>query len=140
MRPDGRRPDQLRTLEIIPHYQKHAEGSALIKLGDTWVLCAASVDNGVPPFLVGASVYSFAIRPDDLNVRRGIDLSKNFRGRPGSCNNRWFMRNDASAGVQRFGNEKLGGDVAFAYVFLKRDSDRIVIVRVHGGAEAAPYV
>ena len=48
MRPDGRRPDQLRPLEIIPHYQKHAEGSALVKLGDTWVLCAASVEEGVP--------------------------------------------------------------------------------------------
>ena len=53
MRFDGRRPDQLRTLEIIPNYQKHAEGSALIKLGDTWVLCAASVEKGVPAFLVG---------------------------------------------------------------------------------------
>lgn len=50
---DGRRPDQLRTLEIVPHFQKHAEGSALVKLGDTWVLCAASVEHGVPPFLVG---------------------------------------------------------------------------------------
>jgi ribonuclease PH len=53
MRPDGRRPDQLRSLEIIPHYQKHAEGSALVKLGDTWVLCAASVETGVPGFLAG---------------------------------------------------------------------------------------
>jgi ribonuclease PH len=53
MRSDGRRPDQLRTLEIIPHYQKHAEGSALIKLGDTWVLCAASVEDNVPSFLAG---------------------------------------------------------------------------------------
>jgi ribonuclease PH len=53
MRPDGRRPDQLRTLEIVPHYQKHAEGSALIKLGDTWVLCAASIEEGVPSFLAG---------------------------------------------------------------------------------------
>lgn len=52
-RPDGRRPDQLRPLEIIPNYQKHAEGSALVKLGDTWVLCAASVEQGVPAFLVG---------------------------------------------------------------------------------------
>ena len=42
------RPDQLRALEIIPHYQKHAEGSALIKLGDTWVLCAASVEAASP--------------------------------------------------------------------------------------------
>ena len=53
MRPDGRRPDQLRPLEILPHWQKHAEGSALIKLGDTWVLCAASIEKSVPPFLVG---------------------------------------------------------------------------------------
>lgn len=53
MRPDGRRPDQLRPLEIIPNYQKHAEGSALVKLGDTWVLCSASVEQGVPGFLVG---------------------------------------------------------------------------------------
>ena len=52
-RVDGRRPDQLRPLEIIPNYQKHAEGSALVKLGDTWVLCAASVETGVPGFLVG---------------------------------------------------------------------------------------
>jgi ribonuclease PH len=53
VRPDGRRPDQLRPLEILPHWQKHAEGSALIKLGDTWVLCAASIEKSVPPFLVG---------------------------------------------------------------------------------------
>jgi ribonuclease PH len=53
MRLDGRRPNQLRPLEIITGFQKHAEGSALIKLGDTWVLCAASIENGVPPFLVG---------------------------------------------------------------------------------------
>ncbi|MGE0395100.1 MAG: ribonuclease PH [Kofleriaceae bacterium] len=53
MRFDGRRPDQLRSLEIIPHFQKHAEGSALIKLGDTWVLCAASVEESVPPWMKG---------------------------------------------------------------------------------------
>jgi ribonuclease PH len=53
MRPDGRRPDQLRHLEIVPHFQKHAEGSCLIKLGETWVLCAASIEEGVPPFLAG---------------------------------------------------------------------------------------
>src|SRR6266513_1330235 len=53
MRSDGRRPDQLRPLDIVTGFQKHAEGSALIKLGDTWVLCAASVETGVPPFLAG---------------------------------------------------------------------------------------
>jgi ribonuclease PH len=53
MRPDGRRPDEIRPIEIITGFQKHAEGSALIKQGDTWVLCAVSVENNVPPFLVG---------------------------------------------------------------------------------------
>lgn len=53
MRPDGRRPDQLRPLEIITGFQKHAEGSALVKLGDTWVNCSASVEAGVPSFMAG---------------------------------------------------------------------------------------
>ncbi|HTJ45584.1 MAG TPA: ribonuclease PH [Kofleriaceae bacterium] len=53
MRPDGRRPNQLRPIEIITGFQKHAEGSALIKIGDTHVLCAASIENSVPPFLAG---------------------------------------------------------------------------------------
>jgi ribonuclease PH len=53
MRPDGRRPDQLRTIEIVTGFQKHAEGSALIKQGDTWVLCAVSAEPGVPSFLTG---------------------------------------------------------------------------------------
>ena len=76
MRPDGRRPDQLRPLEIIPHWQKYAEGSALIKLGDTWVLCAASVENGVPAFLVGrgqgwiTAEYSMLPRSTHTRSRR----------------------------------------------------------------------
>ena len=52
-RPDGRRPDQLRPVEIQLGFQRFAEGSALIKCGDTWVLCAASVEERVPPFLEG---------------------------------------------------------------------------------------
>src|SRR5512134_82974 len=77
MRPDGRRPDQLRPLEIIPHYQKHAEGSALIKLGDTWVLCAASVEQGVPPFLVGKNqgwlTAEYAMLPRSTHTRSKRD-------------------------------------------------------------------
>lgn len=55
-RPDGRANDQLRPIEIITGYQAHAEGSALIKTGNTWVLCAASVEEKVPPFLTGRGV------------------------------------------------------------------------------------
>lgn len=52
-RPDGRRADELRGIEIVTGFQKHAEGSALIKCGNTWVLCAASVEERVPPFIEG---------------------------------------------------------------------------------------
>jgi ribonuclease PH len=77
MRPDGRRPDQLRPLEILTGFQKHAEGSALIKLGDTWVLCAASVEQGVPPFLVGKGqgwlTAEYAMLPRSTHTRTKRD-------------------------------------------------------------------
>jgi ribonuclease PH len=50
-RTDGRAPDQLRPVLITPHFSKHAEGSALIDVGDTRVICTASVQEKVPPFL-----------------------------------------------------------------------------------------
>ena len=52
-RPDGRKYDELRPVEIITGYQSFAEGSALIKLGKTHVLCSVSVEERVPPFLKG---------------------------------------------------------------------------------------
>lgn len=53
-RPDGRSNDQLRPVTITRHFLKHAEGSVLIELGDTRVLCAASVEERVPQWLRGA--------------------------------------------------------------------------------------
>lgn len=50
---DNRQPDQLRPLEIERGFMKHAEGSALIKMGNTHVICTASIEERVPPFLVG---------------------------------------------------------------------------------------
>jgi ribonuclease PH len=55
MRPSKRAPNQLRPVEIIRGYTKHAEGSVLVKFGDTHVLCTASVDEKVPGFLRGKS-------------------------------------------------------------------------------------
>ncbi len=52
-RPSQRANNQLRHVEIIRHYTKHAEGSVLIKFGDTHVLCTASVEEKVPGFLKG---------------------------------------------------------------------------------------
>jgi ribonuclease PH len=52
-RPSGRAYDQLRTIHIERHYTKHAEGSVLIAFGDTRVLCTASIEERVPPWLRG---------------------------------------------------------------------------------------
>ena len=52
-RADGRAPDELRTLQIIPNTMPFAEGSASIRLGDTHVLCSATVDERVPSWMRG---------------------------------------------------------------------------------------
>ncbi len=53
MRPSGRAPDELRSIQLTRSYTKHAEGSVLVEFGDTRVICTASVDNNVPRFLKG---------------------------------------------------------------------------------------
>lgn len=50
-RPSGRAPDQLREVRITRHFTRHAEGSVLVEFGDTRVLCTASIEDTVPPFL-----------------------------------------------------------------------------------------
>jgi ribonuclease PH len=51
MRPSGRAADALRSVVIEPNFSRHAEGSCLIRIGDTHVLCTASLEESVPPFL-----------------------------------------------------------------------------------------
>ena len=51
MRPSGRAPSDLRPISFEPGFAKHAEGSCLVRFGDTHVLCTASIDERVPPFL-----------------------------------------------------------------------------------------
>ena len=74
-RKDGRKPDELRPIEIVTGFQAHAEGSALIKCGQTWVLCAASVEEKVPPFLVGAGkgwvTSEYGMLPRSTHTRSG---------------------------------------------------------------------
>jgi len=53
MRPSGRAQDQMRAIEMIPGFTRHAEGSCLVKFGDTHVLCTASVEERLPPWLRG---------------------------------------------------------------------------------------
>ncbi|HEC97695.1 MAG TPA: ribonuclease PH [Nitrospirae bacterium] len=51
MRKDGRRKDELRPVKVTRHFIKHAEGSVLIEVGQTRVICTASIEERVPPFL-----------------------------------------------------------------------------------------
>jgi ribonuclease PH len=50
VRADGRQPDELRPVRFTRHFNKYAEGSVLIEVGDTKVICTASLEEGVPPF------------------------------------------------------------------------------------------
>ncbi len=54
MRPSGRAPDELRSVQFVPNYTKHAAGSVLAVFGGTRVLCTASVENRVPPWMRGS--------------------------------------------------------------------------------------
>ncbi len=73
IRVDGRQPDMLRPLEIQAGYLAYAEGSALISLGKTLVLCAVSVEERQPPFLRGTSrgwvTAEYAMLPRSTNTR-----------------------------------------------------------------------
>ena len=53
MRPSGRSRDEMRRVQLTPHFTRHAEGSVLAEFGETRVLCTASVEPKVPPFLKG---------------------------------------------------------------------------------------
>src|ERR1700685_2703338 len=83
MRPDGRKPDELRPVEIATGYLKTAEGSALITVGNTQVLCAASVENTVPPFLrntgKGWVTAEYSMLPRATSTRTPREINK---GRP----------------------------------------------------------
>lgn len=72
-RVDGRANDEMRPIHITTDYIRHAEGSALIEFGDTRVLCVASIEEGVPPFLVGRGqgwvTAEYAMLPRAGNTR-----------------------------------------------------------------------
>ncbi len=72
-RPSGRNVDELRPVSIETHYTRHADGSVLISCGDTRVLCTASVENRVPPFLRGKGqgwvTAEYGMLPGSTNSR-----------------------------------------------------------------------
>ncbi len=76
-RSDGRGPRTLRPVKIIRNYLRHAEGSVLIEMGDTKVICSASVEERVPPFLRntgrGWITAEYSMLPRSTNTRTPRD-------------------------------------------------------------------
>ena len=80
MRCDGRQNSQLREIKITRNYIKHAEGSVLIEVGDTKVICTASIEERVPPFKKdsgeGWVTAEYAMLPRATGTRNQRDISK----------------------------------------------------------------
>lgn len=84
MRPSGRQPDELRKIALTCHYTKHAEGSVLVEFGDTRVICTASVEEKVPPFLKGKGsgwiTAEYGMLPRSTHDRMGREASRGKQG------------------------------------------------------------
>lgn len=84
MRPSGRAPEQPRDVRITRHFTRHAEGSVLIEFGDTRVICTASVENKVPPFLRGESqgwiTAEYGMLPRSTGSRMGREAARGKQG------------------------------------------------------------
>lgn len=82
MRPSGRKLDEMRAVSVETGFTKHAEGSALIKMGDTHVLCTATIEDRVPPFIKGSGLgwvtaeYGMLPRATNTRMRREAAMGK----------------------------------------------------------------
>ncbi len=83
-RPSGRSADQLRAVTIERHYTRHAEGSVLVCFGETRVLCTASVEDRVPPFLRGKGegwiTAEYGMLPRATHTRSGREAAHGKQG------------------------------------------------------------
>lgn len=80
MRPSGRQPDQMRDIQFDMNFTKHAEGCCLVKCGDTHVLCTASVENRVPPWMKGQNrgwvTAEYGMLPRSTGERMGREAAR----------------------------------------------------------------
>jgi len=85
MRPSGRQIDQMRKVVIETGVNRHAEGSCLIRVGDTHVLCTATIDEKVPPFLknsgLGWVTAEYGMLPRATNTRMRREAKEGVSGR-----------------------------------------------------------
>ncbi|HHW91499.1 MAG TPA: ribonuclease PH, partial [Firmicutes bacterium] len=80
LRVDGRRFDELRPVRITRNYIKHAEGSVFIETGDTKIICTATIEDKVPPFLKGTGqgwvTAEYAMLPRATAVRNVREVTR----------------------------------------------------------------
>lgn len=83
-RPSGRTAHQLRPITIQRHFTRHAEGSVLVSFGETQVLCTASVEDRVPPFLRGKGqgwvTAEYGMLPRATHTRSGREAARGKQG------------------------------------------------------------
>ena len=84
MRPSGRNADQMRVVRFTPDFTRHAEGSVLVEFGDTRVLCTASVEKRVPPWLRGSGggwvTGEYGMLPRATNTRSSREATRGKQG------------------------------------------------------------
>jgi len=84
MRPSGRDADQMRVIRFTPDFTRHAEGSVLAEFGDTRVLCTASIENRVPPWLRGGGsgwvTGEYGMLPRSTNTRMSREATRGKQG------------------------------------------------------------
>ena len=128
MRPSGRAPNQLRKVSLEPGFSRHAEGSCLVKFGDTHVLCTASVQDGVPRWLAGSGkgwvTAEYGMLPASTGERKQRDVS---RGRP----------DGRTVEIQRLIGRSLRGVVDFALLGERTVYVDCDVLQADGGTRCA---
>jgi ribonuclease PH len=126
MRQDGRGHDVLRKVKVTRHYLKHAEGSCLIEVGDTKVVCSASVEESVPVFLKGKGEGWVTAEYGML---------------PRSCGSR-INRDRSKSGGRTFEIQRLVGRSVRSVVAMKELGERTIyldcdVIQADGGTRTA---
>jgi ribonuclease PH len=128
IRPSKRESDQLRDVKVTRNYTKHAEGSVLVEFGDTKVICTASIDESVPPFLKGQGkgwlTAEYSMLPRATNSRNKRDISQ---GKPSA----------RSQEIQRLIGRSLRSVVDFSLLGERQVIIDCDVIQADGGTRTA---
>src|SRR5213596_471981 len=109
-RTDGRAPDELRVIRITPGFVANAEGSALIEMGDTRVICAASVEDKLPPHLRGQRTEGWVTAEYAMLPRSTETRTSRETGRGGPSGRTHEIQRLIGRSLRAISNRKVMGD------------------------------